>query len=42
MRKVWESQGASDNLRTEIWDIGHQCHKKEQSECLKFLDKHLK
>ena len=42
MRKVWESQGVSDLLETEIWDIPHSCGPSVQARCLQFFDKRLK
>ncbi|WP_321333014.1 alpha/beta hydrolase family protein [uncultured Bacteroides sp.] len=42
MRKVWESQHASDKLVTRIWDEKHFFNKDMQRETLAFFDKWLK
>lgn len=42
MHKVWKSQGADDELDTELWDIPHSCGLKAQEKILEFLDKNLK
>ncbi len=42
MHEVWKSQGADNNLDTEIWDIPHSCYKNVQLKALQFLDKYLK
>lgn len=41
MRTVWESQKATGNLVTEIWDIPHSCPLKAQVKVLEFFKKHL-
>lgn len=41
MREVWASQGASDNLVTEIWDIPHSYPISAQQRTLEFLQEHL-
>lgn len=42
MRDVWESQGAGNNLETELWPIPHSCGVKAQERVLKFFDEKLK
>ena len=42
MHKVWKSQGADNQLDTELWDIPHSCGLKAQEKMLEFLDKNLK
>lgn len=42
MHKVWKSQSADDRLRTELWDMPHDCGIKVQKAVLDFLDKWLK
>lgn len=42
MRKVWEGQTAGERLKTEIWDMPHECGTKVQSAILEFFDKWLK
>ena len=42
MRKVWDSQQAGDKLRTELWDMPHDCGMKVQSAVLEFFDGCLK
>jgi len=42
MHDVWRSQGADDQLETELWDMGHSCPQRAQERALQFLDKHLK
>lgn len=42
MHDVWRSQGADDQLETELWDMGHSCPQRAQERALHFLDKHLK
>ena len=41
MHTTWQSQGANDNLETEIWDIPHSCPVKAQERVLEFFQKHL-
>lgn len=41
MHKVWNSQKADDKLRTELWDMPHDCGVKVQQAVLDFLDKWL-
>ena len=41
MHDVWESQGAGDNLETELWDIPHSCPLKAQERVLRFFQKYL-
>ncbi|MBQ8657219.1 MAG: prolyl oligopeptidase family serine peptidase [Prevotella sp.] len=42
MHDVWHSQGADEQLETELWDMPHSCPLKAQQRTLEFLDKHLK
>ena len=42
MHAVWDSQGASGDLETEIWDIPHSCGLKAQERVLEFFEKVLK
>ena len=42
MHSAWDSQGAGDNLETELWDVPHSCGTAIQARVLEFLDKHLK
>ena len=41
MHDVWQSQGAAEQLETELWDIPHSCPVNAQTRILKFLKKHL-
>ena len=41
MHETWESQGASDKLETEIWEIPHSCGIKVQERMLQFFNKNL-
>ena len=41
MHDVWKSQHADNKLRTELWNMPHDCGKKVQKEILCFLDKWL-
>ena len=41
MHDVWESQGAVNNLETELWDIPHSCPLKAQEKVLRFFLKFL-
>lgn len=40
MREVWESQGASENFRSEIWDSHHFFSKEMQQASLEFLNRY--
>ena len=42
LRKVWDSQGVSDNLETRVWDTPHEFNREMQIEVLRFMDRHLK
>lgn len=42
MRSVWQSQGANDNLETELFDVPHSCGLALQARILKFFDEKLK
>lgn len=42
MHQVWKSQHADDKLKTEIWDMPHDCGPKVQEAVLLFLDQSLK
>ncbi len=42
MHAVWDSQGASGDLETEIWNIPHSCGLKAQERVLEFFEKVLK
>lgn len=37
MHKVWDGQGASGNLQTELWDMGHSCGTDVQDRVLEFF-----
>ena len=41
MHNVWNSQGASEKLETEIWDMPHACPIKAQQRVLQFFKKNL-
>ena len=41
MHQVWHSQGADQQLQTELWDMGHECPQKAQQRALLFLKEHL-
>lgn len=41
MHQVWKSQHADHQLKTEIWDMPHDCGIKVQDSVLQFLDKWL-
>ncbi len=41
MQDTWKSQGATDVLDAEIWDIPHSCPKSFQEKTLQFFDKYL-
>ena len=41
MRKVWDSQGAGDRLRTELLPMGHEMPLSVQKSCLEFLNDNL-
>jgi fermentation-respiration switch protein FrsA (DUF1100 family) len=38
MRAVWISQGAGNNLRTELWDVGHVFTVEMQESSFRWLD----
>ena len=42
MHDVWDSQGASNALQTELWDIPHSCGIKVQEKILEFFEENLK
>ena len=42
MRRVWESRGAGDCLRTEIWDSPHFFSRAMHEQSLQFLNKFLR
>lgn len=42
MRSVWQSQGASNNLQTELFDVPHSCGLELQERILKFFNKEIK
>lgn len=42
MRRVWESQDASDKLVTEFWDLPHFCSKEIQKKVADWFDEVLK
>ena len=41
LNNVWQSQGAQQNIRTELFDMPHHCGKKVQATVLEFFDKNL-
>jgi hypothetical protein len=41
MHAVWKSQKADDRLRTELWDMPHDCGVKAQEAMLDFFNKWL-
>ena len=41
MHDVWESQGAGDNLETELWDMPHSCPLRAQERVLAFFQRFL-
>ena len=41
MHDVWESQGAGDNLETELWDMPHSCPLRAQERVLAFFRRFL-
>ena len=41
MHDTWESQGAGDQIVTELWDMPHSCPKKAQERVLQFFKKYL-
>ena len=41
MHDTWNSQGAGDQLETELWPMSHSCNKQSQQRVLDFLNKHL-
>lgn len=42
MRKVWQSQGASENLQTELFEVPHSCGLALQERMLRFFDETFK
>lgn len=42
MHRVWKSRSVDDRLRTEVWDMPHDCGVNVQSTLLDFFDKWLK
>lgn len=42
MHKVWKEQSADERLKTELWDMPHDCGVKVQRAILDFFDKWLK
>lgn len=42
MHDVWSSQGAVENLTTELWDVPHSCGKALQRRALEFFNNNLK
>lgn len=42
MQSVWSSQGAGENLTTELWDVPHSCGKALQRRALEFFDNNFK
>jgi len=41
MHEVWKSQGADENLETELWDMPHRCPVSAQQRVLDFFREHL-
>lgn len=41
MHETWKSQGAGNNIETELWDMPHNCPKTAQERVLQFFKKHL-
>lgn len=41
MRQVWKSQSANDRLKTELWDMPHDCGIKVQKAILEFFNRWL-
>ena len=41
MHETWKSQGAGNNIETELWDMPHSCPKTAQERVLQFFKKHL-
>ena len=41
MHETWKSQGAGNNIETELWDMPHSCPRTAQERVLKFFKKHL-
>ena len=41
MRDVWESQGAGDNIETELWDVPHSFYLPAQKRMLEFFRRRL-
>jgi len=42
MREVWKSQGVDSLLRTEIWEMPHDCGLEVQNAALEFFHRHLR
>ena len=42
MHKVWKEQSADERLKTELWDMPHDCGVKVQRAILDFFNKWLK
>lgn len=42
MHKVWKEQSADERLKTELWNMPHDCGVKVQRAILDFFDKWLK
>ena len=42
MHDTWKSQGASDKIETELWEMPHSCGLKSQQRVLDFFNRHLK
>ncbi len=41
MHETWKSQGAGNNIETELWDMPHSCPRTAQERVLQFFKKHL-
>ena len=41
MHETWKSQGAGNNIKTELWDMPHSCPRTAQERVLQFFKKHL-
>ena len=41
MHETWKSQGAGNNIETELWDMPHSCPRTAQERVLLFFKKHL-
>ena len=42
LRKVWNSQGASDQLETRLWDVPHEFNREMQDASFDWLDRMIK